>query len=111
MLVTPPLGVGRALISSEKPNAPCRVRHEPLEVHWRNLKALDRPSSRENYEFETDRWTALMGAAEEGDSEAVKLLLNAGADKSLKSTDGDDAVDLAELSGAIDVLQILKDAG
>ena len=52
-----------------------------------------------------------MGAAEEGDSEAVKLLLNAGADKSLKSTDGDDAVDLAELSGAIDVLQILKDAG
>jgi integrase/recombinase XerD len=44
-LVTQPLGAARAP-DSERPNARCRVRHEPRDVRWRSLPACGPPTMR-----------------------------------------------------------------
>ncbi len=42
-----------------------------------------------------EQWTALMFAAAEGQAEIVDLLLTHGADRTLKDTDGDTALQFA----------------
>ncbi|HCJ12379.1 MAG: hypothetical protein A2Y14_03230 [Verrucomicrobia bacterium GWF2_51_19] len=55
-------------------------------------------------------WTALMYAAATNRPEIIRLLLEKGADKSLKNKDGQTALDLAKKSGASeDLLDLLMD--
>jgi uncharacterized protein len=52
-------------------------------------------------------WTALHGAAQNGDRELVELLLAKGADLQLRADNGQTALDLALLKGRQDVADLL----
>ena len=52
--------------------------------------------------------TALMFAARDSTPEMVKLLLDYGADKSIKSTDGKTAYDYAVERGFVELAEIIK---
>ena len=53
-------------------------------------------------------WTALMAAAQHGHPECVSVLLEAGADATLRKTDGCTALSLAEENARLDVARILR---
>jgi ankyrin repeat protein len=55
-----------------------------------------------------EQFTALMFAAAEGHVKVVRLLLEHGADPSLKDADGDTAESFATQKGHPDVVEILK---
>jgi ankyrin repeat protein len=55
--------------------------------------------------------TALYQAAIEGQADAVKVLLDAKADPSLKDTKGRSPLDVALAKNRTEVVKILKDAG
>ena len=56
-------------------------------------------------------WTALMLAALEGQTEAVRLLLEAGADVHAKSNDGTTALITAVSEGHPEIVELLRKAG
>ncbi|HEY9666579.1 MAG TPA: ankyrin repeat domain-containing protein, partial [Coleofasciculaceae cyanobacterium] len=55
--------------------------------------------------------TALMWSAHRGYTEAVQLLLDAGADVTVKNRGGYTALMIAEFNGYPEVVQLLKVAG
>lgn len=55
-----------------------------------------------------EHFSPLMHAAAEGHLEVVKVLLEYGADRSLRDVDGDDAATFAEQSGHLQVVEYLK---
>ena len=55
--------------------------------------------------------TALMLAANRGRLEAVRMLLQAGADPNLKAKDGWTALQAAEMIGDDEIVELLRDAG
>lgn len=57
-----------------------------------------------------EHFSPLMHAAAEGQLEVVKVLIQYGADKSLKDVDGDDAATFATQSGHMQVVEFLKKA-
>jgi ankyrin repeat protein len=52
----------------------------------------------------------LMHAAAEGNLDVVKILLEAGADLTLKDVDGDDATSFARQAGHTELVKILESA-
>lgn len=56
-----------------------------------------------------EHWTPLMFAAAEGQYEVVKLLLDAGADTTIKDVDGDTAESFAIQNKHIDVVKLLRE--
>jgi ankyrin repeat protein len=59
----------------------------------------------------TDGRTSLLFAAADGDSELVKLLLDAGANVNAKSDDGDTSLSLAVEEGHREIVNTLKARG
>lgn len=57
-----------------------------------------------------EHFSPLMHAAAEGQLEVVKVLIQYGADRSLKDVDGDDAASFAAQSGHMQVVEFLKKA-
>jgi len=58
-----------------------------------------------------ERNTALIAAAENGDAESVRLLLDAGADMNATNNDGDTALILAAVQGHAEIVRLLLDRG
>ena len=54
-----------------------------------------------------EKWTALMFAAAEGQTEIVDKLLKAGADITLKDIDGDTAADFATQAGHAEIARMI----
>lgn len=58
--------------------------------------------------FGDEKWTPLMMAAAEGSLECAKVLLKAGANQSVKDTDGETALDFAKEKGHTELIELLS---
>jgi len=61
-----------------------------------------------NYQRQLDGFCALHFSAQKRDADMIDILLNAGADTSLKNDDGKTPLDIAIANGATDVVNKLK---
>ena len=63
-----------------------------------------------NVQGTLEGFTPLMTAAAEGQAEVVRQLLDHGADRSLKDTDGDTALTFARQNGHVEVVALLENS-
>jgi len=73
------------------------------------VQALLKAGAKVNLVDQAERFSPLMFAAAEGQTEVVALLLKAGADKSLTDIDGDTALSFAKQNGHQATVQLLGD--
>ena len=73
------------------------------------LKALAAAGADLNTPYGPLQFSPIMHAAYEGYVDIVRFLKNQGVDLSLEDTEGDNALDLAELRNHEDVIKILRE--
>ena len=73
------------------------------------LKALTAAGANLNTQSGPLQFSPIMNAAFQGYVDIVRFLKNQGVDLSLEDTEGDDALDLAELRNHEEVIQILRE--
>lgn len=81
--------------------------HIDLDDNLQNIESLLKKKG-VKLVYNTENWTPLMEAAEKGNSQLVKLLLQAGADKTVQMENGKTALDLAIRLRHTDIVQRLK---
>lgn len=86
-----------------------KIEH-PMSINMgESLKESLRESKETLHATDEDGWTMLHRDALAGNATIVKILLKHGADKNLKTPDGDTALDLARIFGWKNVIKLLSE--
>lgn len=82
----------------------------PANYDWKAAYAINPndPNAALKPEYNTQGWTPLMEAAEQGNETIIKLLLAAGADTNAKTSTGLTAVSVAQKAGNAAIVQLLQ---
>ncbi len=82
----------------------------PASYDWKKANTINPndPNSGLQPEYNTQGWTPLMEAAEEGNETIIKLLLAAGADANAKTSSGMSAASIARKTGNAAIVQLLE---
>lgn len=82
----------------------------PTNYNWKEANSIDPNNNNSGLkpEYNTQGWTPLMEAVEQGSESIVKLLLAAGADANAKTSTGMTAASIAQKMGNAAILQLIQ---